>query len=1301
MRLKNHLCAHREGQRVVRIREGLMRFVQVLSAGILVAALPSACGTPDEASTGELERAVLPVGTPPMNTVPGAQAINEDTPLIFGTQPSTSFTIVDGDSPVISGHVVVTNGNFAVTVGVGPCFGLTVSGSGTTSVTVTGGPGAVSGCLDSGVYTPAENFAGTATLSLNSSDSDGNFDVDSVTITVAAVNDPPTNVVPNGIQVATEDQPRTFSTISVQDIDVIGSSSMIVTLTASNASTITLSSASGLTFLTGDGSGDASMSFTGLLQNINSAMNGMTVTPALNFIGTTQLTITANDQGSNGSGGAGSDTDTINIDWGAVNDAPVNSVGSARTTAEEAPLTFNAGSGGALAVSDVDATVSLLQVTLAVTGGTLTLGNRNLVTFTAGDGLDDATMTFAGTLTNLNNALANTVFKPDVDFTGTAVLTMTTNDQGNTGAGGPQSDVDSVNITVSAVNDAPVATVPVAQMIPEDTFVVFSGNNNNRISVADVDAPSLQVTLTAASGTVTLPGTNGLSFSTGDGTADATMTFLGPVGAINAALDGLRFDPNANFNGAASLTILASDQGATGSGGTRTDSAVVAIAVAPVNDAPTANDDAFTVLEDSAAASHNLLANDTTVDSGEALTISAVTDPANGTATIVNNQVVYTPDADYAGPDSFSYTVSDPGGLTSAATVTVTVTNVNDPPTANDDAFTFAAGSSMNLAQVLANDTAAPDSGETLAVTAFTNPANGTTAASGTTGVLYTPNPGFDGTDTFNYTISDGHGGTDTATVTITVTPQNAVPSAVDDLLVVNEDASGVVHVLDNDTHGNDPVTLTLTNPGPMHGVAHVDSNDSITYTPTPNFNGSDSFAYKITDADGETSTATVMVTVVAQNDVPQAFADAVSTPEDTAIVINVLMNDTGLFDGVPVVDITMQANPATGAATASGPPSNTVTFTPAPDYNGPATFQYRVKDADGQTSVASVTVTVTPVNDAPVAVTDTVSTNMDMPIDLNVLANDTDADVGDTLTVTSVTVVPGPNAGVATVNADGKTIHYVPKSGFSGNDTLDYTIRDEAGLTSNGIVLVAIGLDSDHDGLLDTQEVMLGTDPSDPDSDDDLILDGIEVNVTKTVATDADTDDDGLLDSSEDADQNGMVAGSETDARKADTDGDGIQDGTEEGLDAPEPTANDPDGSDTNGAVFVPDADPTTTTNPRNADTDGGGVADGLEDLNHNGLLEAGETDPNDPSDDPGPPDQDFDGVPDASDNCPMTWNMGQEDADGDGVGDECEIGGDDGCGCRVGGRAGTGGAGAPLAILVALGVGLVVLPRRRRRRP
>src|SRR5205823_9697984 len=128
---------------------------------------------------------------------------------------------------------------------------------------------------------------------------------------------------------------------------------------------------------------------------------------------------------------------------------------------------------------------------------------------------------------------------------------ITTNDQGNTGIGGPLSDTDTVNVTVNAVNDAPINTVPGPQQTNEGTTLVFSAANGNAISISDVDAGNglVQVTLSVDNGTLTLGQLTGLTFTTGDGTADGTMTFTGTMVDINAALDGMGFTPASLYNG--------------------------------------------------------------------------------------------------------------------------------------------------------------------------------------------------------------------------------------------------------------------------------------------------------------------------------------------------------------------------------------------------------------------------------------------------------------------------------------------------------------------------------------------------------------------------------------------------------------------------------------------------------------------------------------------------------------------------------------------------------------------------------
>src|SRR5204863_135359 len=151
----------------------------------------------------------------------------------------------------------------------------------------------------------------------------------------------------------------------------------------------------------------------------------------------------------------------------------VNTVPGAQTTNEDTNKVFTGGT--AQWKTDVEVDAANLQETLAVTNGALTLGSIAGLTFTVGNGTADATMTFTGTLAAINTAISSITFIPTANVNGSATLTFTSNDQGNTGAGGALSDVDTVTINITAINDAPVNTVPGAQTTNEDTNKVFTG----------------------------------------------------------------------------------------------------------------------------------------------------------------------------------------------------------------------------------------------------------------------------------------------------------------------------------------------------------------------------------------------------------------------------------------------------------------------------------------------------------------------------------------------------------------------------------------------------------------------------------------------------------------------------------------------------------------------------------------------------------------------------------------------------------------------------------------------------------
>jgi VCBS repeat-containing protein len=471
-----------------------------------------------------------------------------------------------------------------------------------------------------------------------------------------------------------------------------------------------------------------------------------------------------------------------------------------------------------------------------------------------------------------------------------------------------------------------------------------------------------------------------------------------------------------------------------------------------VNNPPVANDDSAATPEDTLVPV-NVLTNDSDPDTSQTLTIASFTQGANGTVSCAGTTCTYTPNANFNGGDTFTYTITD-GIATDTATVTITVNAVNDPPTTVNDAFSATEDTILSVPApgVLANDSDV-DSGSITATLGAT-PLNGTVVLNPDGSFSYTPNANFNGSDSFTYTATDGTSPSAPATVTINVAAVNDPPVVVNDAYSATEDlpltvpAPGVLSN-DSDPDGNS-ITAGLFTP-PANGTVTLNPNGSFTYTPNANFNGTDSFTYKATDGVTASATAaTVTINVAPVNDPPVAVNDAYSTPQNTLLTVaapGVLGNDSD--PETTALTVTLVSGPANGILTLQ--PDGSFSYTPNTNFVGSDSFTYQASDGSLPSNVATVTINVFSTNLPPDAVDDFASTPQGSIVEIMVTANDTDPD-GDAL---SASLFTPPSNGVA--SCSGSFCSYTPSAGFVGTDSFIYEVSDGKGGTDKATVFIEV----------------------------------------------------------------------------------------------------------------------------------------------------------------------------------------------------------------------------------------------------
>jgi hypothetical protein len=635
---------------------------------------------------------------------------------------------------------------------------------------------------------------------------------------------------------------------------------------------------------------------------------------------------------------ANSASNTVSIRLSCLDAAPVVTVPGDQSLGEDTTLTFSSSGGNAISVADPALGTNPAKVTISVAHGSLTLNGISGLGFTVGNGTANPTMTFTGSLSSVNAALNGLSYKPAQDFNGTDQLTISMDDQGQNASGVPKVAGGSVKLTVTPQNDPPTAVA--------DSYSVVAGQTLN-VDIAhgvlandtDIDSPPAAITVSQ----FTSPG-HGL------------LVTIHPDGSFI-------YQPAAGFAGPDSFTYKAFD----GSDA----SAFATVTITVTNIAPTAGNDSYGVTAGTTLtvdAAHGVLANDVDPD-GQPLSASKQTDPAHGTLTAFNTDgsFSYQPAAGYSGPDSFTYTASD--GVAQSGAVTVTLGVGNTAPVAGADSYSITTGTTLTVDTahgVLANDSDAE--GQMLSAVKQTDPAHGTLTTFNADGSFtYQPVAGYTGPDSFTYKASDGVAQSSATTVSLSV--GNLAPIAGADSYTVVAGTTLTVNapgVLGNDVDPDAPTLTASKQSDPTHGVLTFNASGGFSYTPAVGFTGTDSFTYKASDgiAQSQTATATILVTAapivpVSVNSPPTAVNDSYTITAGAALTVNapgLLANDTD--PDSPVLTAARIAGPQHGALDLKA--DGSFTYLPHADFFGTDTFTYRASDGTAQSSVATVTITVT-----------------------------------------------------------------------------------------------------------------------------------------------------------------------------------------------------------------------------------------------------------------------------------------------------------------------------------------------------
>ena len=502
-------------------------------------------------------------------------------------------------------------------------------------------------------------------------------------------------------------------------------------------------------------------------------------------------------------------------------------------------------------------------------------------------------------------------------------------------------------------------------------------------------------------------------------------------GTLSGSGPDLTYTPELNYNGPDSFTFMVND------GKLDSNTVKVSILVQAVNDIPVATNQSITTKVNKSI-SITLTGNDS---DSQTLNYAIRTEPQHGKLSLVQNfnvngKLVYTPQSDFKGLDSFTFRLNDGSMDSEPATVTIDIT-ANNPPVADIQSLATAEDTPTVI-----NLTASDPDGDTLNYIVIEGPSHG--KLSGTApNLTYTPQANFDGPDSFTFKANDGTVDSFVATVSIDVTTANDAPTARAGKATIQEDTPAPIALIGSDPDGDSVTYRVVTNPS--HGILSGIEPDLI-YTPDTDYNGPDSFTFKANDGTTESAAATFSIEVSPADDPPTALAGSVTLVEDTSKQITLVGSDPDEDS----LTYSIVREPSHGILSGTAP---NLTYTPKSNFNWLDSFTFKVNDGTTDSEPAAVLITVNPANDPPKANDDNITIQEDIPAEnIDVLANDTEPD-NEPLKVSSIT--QGSNGSVE-INPN-NMLSYTPYVNFYGTDTFTYTISDREGETDTAVVNITI----------------------------------------------------------------------------------------------------------------------------------------------------------------------------------------------------------------------------------------------------